>query len=307
MTKPPIFIQSCHASLEYDQARMFNDLGFKVGGNWDLGSKQRPKIAGVTDHNENRSDFDLILLHQVPDYHEVMKMLLDQKKRVILSAFGQADIWQYRAIAEICDRYEHAYVAPYSVKDNRLYLQHGCPPRKCRLIRFGKYLSDFGEWNGRKLAAYATGNEIHLRGHGCGWALLKMVMAQCPVILTGKRTDEVGGLGEVSEESMHELMADCACFLSFGTVPAAWIMSQMEAWCAGCPTVIYDNGHGIDEENIPLLLANSVDKVVGMVNRLISDKAFRQQWHEASLMNAKLFDVRTIGPQWVDFIKQVMA
>lgn len=307
MNRPPIFIQSSHASLEWDQARMFTDLGFRVAGDWDLGSKQRSKIRGVTDHNEDRANFNLILLHQIPDYHEHMKLLLEQGKRVILSAFGQSDTWQYKAIAELCARYEHAYVAPYSTKDNRLYLAHGCPPQKCRLLRFGKYLSDFKPWTGRKLAAYATGNEIHLRGHGCGWALMKLVMEQCPVILSGKRTDEVGGMGEITEQAMHDLMADSACFLSFGTVPAAWIMSQMEAWCAGCPTVIYDNGHGIDEEAMPLLLANSVDKIVGLVNRLISDTDFRQQWHETSLLNAKLFDVRTIGPQWVDFINTVMA
>ncbi len=116
MNKPRIFIKSSHASLEYDQARMLTDLGYPVFGEWDLGSVQRRKIAGVTDRNSNMEDFPLILLHQVPDYTLVMEGLLMRGKRVILSAFGQSDTWQYEAVANLCLNFPHAYVAAYSEK-----------------------------------------------------------------------------------------------------------------------------------------------------------------------------------------------
>ena len=75
-----IFIKSSHASLEYDQARMLVDLGYKVGGDFDIGSKQRKKIEGVTDRNSNVEDFDIVLLHQTPDFEIVMANYLNMGK-----------------------------------------------------------------------------------------------------------------------------------------------------------------------------------------------------------------------------------
>lgn len=306
----PIFIKSSHASLEHDQARLFHDLGFPVAGDWDVGSKQRRKIPGVTDHNSDIRDFDFIVLHQVPDYCDVMQQLLDAGKIVVLSAFGQSDTWQYEAVGRLCRDYKKAYVTPYSAKDNRLYRKHGCPSAKVRHIRFGKYLEDFKPWTGEgrngQPFAYVACNDIQNRGHGCGWELFKQVRQNVPTILSGKNTGEVQGLGEVTEEEMHDLMAQASCFLSFGTAPAPWVLTQMESWCAGTPVVIYNNGHGIAEESMPLLLESTVEGLVAQANRLISDADYRQLWHEMSMQNAALFDVREIAPQWETFIYDIL-
>lgn len=301
-----LFIQSCHASLEYDHARMFKDLGFEVFGDWDLGSKQRPKIEGVTDVNSNIQDFDFIVLHQVPKYVDVMRGLLDQGKRVVLTSFGQTDTWQYEAIGQLCRDYPHAYVAPYSLKDYRRHREHGCPDHKNKQIYFGKYFEDFEPWTGIYPVAYATCNSIHKRGHGCGWELMKELKRSVPLMLSGKETDEVGGMGEIPEPDMRERFRDHAAFVSFGTVPAALIMSQIEAWCAGIPTVVYDNGFGIAEENMELLLSNDVKTMINHTQRLLADKGSREFWHKASLKNRERFDVKTVGPQWVEFINRIL-
>lgn len=303
----PLFIQSCHASLEYDHARMFRDLGFSVFGEFDVGSSQRPKIPGVTDHNSNINDFNFIVLHQVPKYCRKMKELLDQGKRVVLVSFGQTDTWQYVESGKLCREYPHAYIAAYSAKDFRLHRDQNCPSHKIRLIRFGKYLDDFQPWTGEKPTCYATCNSIHRRGHGCGWVLMDEARKQIPLILSGKDTQEVGGLGEVTELEMRELLRTSACFLSFGTAPAAIVMTQIEAWSAGCPTVCYDSGHGLKEENLPLIMEKTVDGLVNQVRHLIAEKEYRNLWHRQSLDNARRFDVKTIGQQWTDFIKEIMA
>lgn len=301
-----LFVQSCHASLEYDHARMFKDLGYSVFGDWDIGSKQRPKIEGVTDNNSDIKDFDLIILHQVPNYVDVMRGLLEAGKRVVLISFGQADTWQYEACSKLCRDYEHAYLAPYSVKDHRRHKEAGCPDHKSKLLYFGKYFEDFEPWQGGDPVCYATCNSIHKRGHGCGWELMKQLKQQVPVMLSGKETDEVGGLGEIPESSMRERMRDCSAFVSFGTMPAALIMSQIEAWCAGCPTVCYDNGHGLAEEGMPLILETDVQKMVTQARRLCADPVYKQEWHQNSLRNRERFDVKRVGPEWVDFINRIM-
>lgn len=305
--KRSIFIQSCHASLEYDQARMFHNLGFQVGGSFDIGSNQRPKISGVTDRNAIPADFNLVLLHQVPDYHLHMEGLLMQGKRVVLSAFGQSDTWQYEAVANLCRTWPHGYVSAYSEKDYRLHVEKGCPIEKIRLIRFGKYQDDFSPWIGESGMAYAAGNDIHNRGGGCGWELLNKVRQSVPVVLSGKNTEQVGGLGEITEEKMRELMRTSACFISFGTAPAAFVMTQMEAWLAGCPTVIYNNGFGIAGEGLDGIVCGSVDEVCQNAWRLIRSPADRQAAHLDSLKNATKFDVKVIGPQWEKFIEEICA
>src|ERR1700753_3811311 len=203
-----LFIQSCHSSLEFDHARMFKDLGYAVFGNWDIGSKQRPKIPGVTDVNSDINDFDFIILHQVPEYVNVMRDLLQKGKRVVLISFGQADTWQYDAVSALCRDFPHAYVAPYSVKDYRRHRESGCPDHKSKLLYFGKYFEDFQPWTGIYPVAYSTCNSIHKRGHGCGWELMKQVKSQVPLMLSGKETDEVGGMGEIPEPTMREQLRD---------------------------------------------------------------------------------------------------
>ena len=301
-----LYIQSCHASLEYDHARMFRDLGYSVFGDWDLGSKQRPKIEGVTDANSNINDFNFIILHQVPNYVDVMRSLLNQGKRVVLISFGQSDTWQYEGVSALCRDYPHGYVAPYSIKDHRRHKEAGCPDHKSKLLYFGKYFDDFEPWTGIHPVVYATCNSIHKRGHGCRWELMKQFKRAVPVMLSGKETDEVGGMGEIPEPTMRERQRDSACFVSFGTSPAALIMSQIEAWCAGIPTVVYDNGHGIAEENMELMLSDDVNTMINHAKRCLADKGSREFWHKASLKNRERFDVKKIGPEWVEFITRIL-
>jgi glycosyltransferase involved in cell wall biosynthesis len=113
-------------------------------------------------------------------------------------------------------------------------------------------------------------------------------------------------MGEIPEPMMRERFRDHAAFVSFGTVPAAVVMSQIEAWCAGIPTVIYDNGFGIAEENMELLLSNDVKIMINHTQRLLADKGSREFWHKASLKNRERFNVKTVGPQWVEFINRIL-
>jgi glycosyltransferase involved in cell wall biosynthesis len=302
-----VFIQSCHAALEYDFARMFKDMGHDVHGNWDIGSVERPKIAGITDKNSDWHDFDFIVLMQVPKYTEVMQEMLQAGKRVILSAFGQSDTWQYTEMAKLTNRHEHAYIANYSLKDLKLHASFGASEDKSRLIRFAKYLGDFKPWSGNDPQAYSSCNSVHLRGVGCGWEHLSQLMSKVPVVLSGVKTDEVGGLGQVSVERMHELFASSACFASFGTMPAAMVLTQIEAVCAGAPLVIWDNGFGCREEGLTRMIHGTDDGVANEVSALISDAEYRKQRHEESMEAREMFNVKNIIPLWEELIERVMV
>ena len=286
---------------------MLLDLGHEVGGSFDVGSKQRRKIPGVTDREWSMDDFEIVLLHQVPEYCSVMEDLLKKGKRVILSSFGQADTWQYEACGRICRDFDHAWVTPYSIKDASAHVQHGAPEEKVRMIRFGKYLTDYEPWTGGSGVIYSSCNSIHKRGHGCGWHLMEGAMKDLPISLSGKETQEVGGMGEIAEERMRELYRSSDAFLSFGTAPAAVVLTQIEAWCSGCPTAIFDNGHGISGEGMRGIVSNRYEVLLEECRRLIADPEYRQSRHRDSLANAAQFDIKSVGPKWDDLIREVMS
>ncbi len=280
-------------------------MGYYVGGDFDLGSKQRPKIKGVTDRNHNVDDFDTIVLHQVPNYCKVMEQYLKEGKNVILVSFGQIDTWQYDELARICRENPSGWIAAYSTKDYNGHLNAGTPGHKVRLIRFGKYLTDFKPWEGNGGFIYASCNNIQDRGNGCGWEHMKKCMDHLPIRISGKGTDKLkGGLGEITVDAMNKNRREAAGFLSFGTMPATFVMTQMEAWCAGTPTLIWDNGFGISGEGLDGILTSNVDQLIEEGKRLLKDEGYRQARHRDSLHNAELFDVTEVGMQWSKLIME---
>ena len=304
-----IFIKSCHASLEYDQARMFADMGYEVFGSWDLGSTQRKKIAGVTDKNSDINDHRNILLHQVEDFDLVMEKLLQEGKRVILSAFGQGCDRQHENVGRLCRDYQYAFVSSYSLKDYNLYRRLGCPQDKVQMIRFSKYPTDFKPWRGKWPVCYISCNSIHRRGDGCGWEILKdMESRGLPIVLSGSETEcnSDFGLGQIEEKSMHNLFSNAMCHLHLGTIPAPITLSILESFCSGCPVVPYNNRHGLAEEGFELDFYNDADGLVNGIQRILNDAEYRNEQHLKSVRNSRHFDVTTVAPKWRTLLERLV-
>lgn len=285
-----LYIRSSHASAEFDLARQLTLQGYKVSGNWDVGSKQRPKVSGVTDHNEEMKQGQVIIQHQIDNYGLEMERLLKQGHSVLQISFGQGCIQnpnEHPLIARLCNQYEKAYVIPYSLKDWNTYKQLGVPDKKNRLIRFGKYTTDYGDWKGTIPAVYISCNDIHNRGNGCYYAILQHIRAYIPFIISGKNTQAINGLGEICETSMRSCYQNCRAYLSLGTAPAPYVMTMMEATMAGCPLVLYDNGHGIANEGLKSYCDKNVNNIIQELKRLIAEP--NQEAHEKALEDRKLF------------------
>lgn len=302
-----IFIQSCHAALEMDHCRTFLSLGHEIQGNWDIGSKERPKIEGITDHNGSMEGCDVVILHQVPKYPHDMEELLKKGKRVILSSFGQSDTWQFEHTGRLTKQYPHAWISPYSKTCEANHLQHGADKRKVRMIRFGKQLTDFEPWIGDGGYIYAACNSVHKRGNGCGWVDLEQVMKRLPILLSGVATEEVGGLGQITEPEMRERFRDAAGFISFGTRPAPMTLGQIESWCAGTPTAIWDNGHGISREGFAGFISPNLDDLINECDKLLDSADYRHMRHLESMENRKQFDNESVSQQWQALLEEVMS
>jgi hypothetical protein len=303
-----LFIKSCHASLEYDQARMFMDMGYQVYGAWDIGSKQRKKIPGVTDVNSNIDDFPNIILHQTADFDKDMETLLKQGKKVILSVFGQGCDRQHEHVSKLCASYPKAFISSYSLKDYNTYIRLGCPADKINMIRFSKYHTDFKPWKGKWPVCYISCNSIHRRGDGCGWEILQQVEnSGVPVILGGCETAEACdySIGETEETAMRNIYCNAMCHLHLGTAPAPITLTLLEAFCAGTPVVPYLNGYGLNDERFDLDFCGDVRGLVDTIKRILTDEPYRIEQHKKSVRNAKHFDVNVVAPKWRTLIERL--
>lgn len=311
-----IFIKSCHASLEYDQARMFLGMGHMVAGAFDVGSVQRPKIEGCTDVTYDVEDAlkttDLLVLHQIEDYSHWFEQYAKQmgSRPVVLIQFGQGCDRQHKHVAQILVARKNTFVVSYSHKDHNNLIDLGAPPDKCRMIRFGKVISDFrdfGGWNGRLPICYMSCNALKRRGDGTAWPLAEQLIerAPFPFILSGKESlQHACGMGELSYETLKAMYRHCRCYLSLGTQPAPYVLTIVEAMCTGTPVVALNNGCGILDEHLGVLVVHNLAEMFTMVHALILDHGLASMHGERMrLIAEREFSMDRVAQQWNEFIE----
>jgi hypothetical protein len=310
-----VFIASCHASLEFDQVIMFGLMGHNVAGSFDVGSKQRPKIVGITDKsNDVRDAFkgaDMIVMHQCENYSNVFQQYCNEmgKRPVVLNYFGQGCEEQHKHVATILKSVPNAYVVCYSRKEERMFKALEAPDRKFRMIRFGKVLDDFalhGGWDGTIPMAYMTCNSAERRGEGCGWPALKELMdSMLPMILSGKETETLRrGIGELDYEGMKTMYRNARCFVSLGTVPAPMVLTQIEAMVMGCPVIVMDNGCGIAQEGLPLIVVKNTREIAWWVESFIVEypRAVAVSKKAATQVEDE-FNMEKVAGRWASFME----
>jgi len=311
-----VFIVSCHASLEYDQILMFRGLGYRVAGNFDTGNAQRPHVPGCDVSypvDVGAQESDVVVLHQVPNYPVVFDDLCGKRawnQPVILVNFGQGDMNTHGAVARILKVHPNAWLVNYSRTDMNRMIALGAPGERMRMIRFGKLLEEYEGWIGDVCSVYVSGNSIHRRGLGCGWDKLVWLIKHSgfPIILSGKETEEVGGIGELTYGGLRSMYKHMRCFVSFGTTPAPYVLTLMEAMCTGCPVIAWDNGCGIANEELSVILVKSRDELINNIRLLLHNDEIAhvvsERMYEVSRTE---FDMVTVGQQWDKFIEEAMA
>lgn len=311
-----VFIVSCHASLEYDNILMFRGLGYQVAGNFDTGSTQRPHIPGCDVSypiNVGVQEGDVVVLHQVPNYPQVFASMCEERpkdKPVILINFGQGNMDTHSMVAGILKTYHNAWLVNYSQTDMSRMIALGAPIEKMRMIRFGKLLDEYEGWKGDVPAVYVSGNSIHKRGLGCGWDKMVWLIKHggVPVVFSGKETEEVGGIGELTYGGLRVMYKRMRCFVSFGTTPAPYVLTLMEAMCTGCPVIAWDNGYGIANEGLGVIVVRNRDELMGNIQMLLNNPriatATSERMYEVSRNE---FDMVVVGQKWDKLIEEALA
>lgn len=268
-----ILLLMAHSIAEYDDVRMFSDLGydvFAIGAYSEPanpGSGLRPPLPGAPDHPELRAlvieqrekhagedeswaidwakadlhpdlvDWaDVIICHHYLDRWIIPQWPKLKHKRVIWRTCGQSDPRLEGLMAPL--HRDGLQIVRYSPAEERTFRTITNWAGQDALIRFGKYPDDFEEWTGVVEAVGNVTQNMIGRGDHCGLSFWLAATRDLPAMPAGTGSEKLpGGVGELSPQAMMDYLRHLRVYLYTGTVPASYTLALIEAMMAGVPVV----------------------------------------------------------------------
>jgi hypothetical protein len=264
-----ILLLASHAVAEYDDLRMFTDLGYDVfapGGYEVPGSEGegiRPPLPDAPHHpdlvarlQQVRSErgepgpaidwgkaalhddiidwADAIIVHHFPDRWIGGQWERIKHKRVIWRTCGQSSV----ELEAFMAGFEGLQIVRYSLAERRYFERRGCFAGQDALIRFGKYPDDYGPWVGDNLAVGNITQHMQQRGDACGLPFWEEVTRFLPGQPAGPGSEVLrGGRGTLSYLAMLYYLRHIRAYLYTGTRPASYTLGLIEAMMSGTPVV----------------------------------------------------------------------
>lgn len=265
-----ILYLSCHSILEYDEVRLFHEMGHEVfspgayvepanPGDATL----RPGIPGLeydpelmTQWHELASqhpgedtkdyltkefvdNFDCVIVMHMPRWitrnWEAIK-----HKRVIWRTIGQsvASTEQGLALA----RNAGMEVVRYSPKEHNIPGFIG----EDALIRFYKDPNELQAWTGERKRVITFAQHMKQRNQACNFSFFEQVTSPFPRHLFGPGNEGVGDWtsGKVPYEQLVQELKVNRVYFYTGTHPASYTLNFIEAWMTGIPIVALGPQHG---------------------------------------------------------------
>lgn len=261
-----ILLLASHAVAEYDDIRMFTDLGHDV---FCPGGYQNPRESGegirppvpsapvfpdlIEACEKVRREFgdpgpyiDWAKAH-LPDevidwadviiaHHFVDRWIFNQwnrigHKRVIWRTCGQSNPELEMLMGSL--RPKGLQIVRYSPKEAAMPSYAG----EDALIRFGKYPSDYGPWTGEVACVANVTQHMKQRGDACGYSFWSEATRGLFARPAGPGSEEMRGVGELTYDQMLDYLRRCRVYLYTGTVAAPYTLGLMEAMLTGIPVV----------------------------------------------------------------------
>jgi hypothetical protein len=337
-----ILYLSGHSVLEYDEIRMFHDLGHEVlslGSYLRPGSpidpkrpslQQIPEIPELVDivsqcPNIGRDNLpkevvgwaDCVIVAALPDKWLIPNWKLIERKRPVWRTIGQSNYLLELKMREYHDK--GVQIVRYSPAEERFFRQ--VPQQdgttidyfagQDALIRFGKYPEDWGGWTGERAVVgnIAQHNPTpHERDLFINWKWLQSAVDGLPFEFAGSHSEKIGGLGELSYDAMRQKLREWRAYIYTCTIPASYSLTMIEALFTGVPIVGITrdymwSGPGLYE----------ADEIVpSFVNPSDANDALRailNDWNTAKWKSygsrqtaLRLFDANVIKEQWRRFL-----
>lgn len=331
-----ILYLSCHSILEYDEVKLFVDMGLDVfshGAYMDpdaQGDGLRPRIEGLKRDPklleiarrtvkerltaELLEPFDTVVVMSLPQWISENWPLL-RRKRVIWRTIGQNNHHSERLMKPYRD--EGLQIVRYSPKEATLPGFIGADA----VIRFYKDPEVYGRWNGRKENVINFTQAMKARARECNYAFYRRVMKGLPHTLFGPHNENIGeswAVGAIGYPRMLEELRDNRAYFYTPTYPTSYTLNFMEAWMTGIPVVAVGRERGNDPEllnsklyEVPDLVRHGVDgfhsddatELRQILHDLLKDPSYARQVGEAGRRRAvDIFGKDTVRRQWALFL-----
>lgn len=321
---------SCHEILEYDEIKLFTEMGYDVFSNGAyLDPKghitlKRPGIPNMVYQQElaqiaaetSRTPLDdrlidpfdtFIFMHSPivleANWHKI------KHKNVILRMIGQSVAGIEMIVGTM--RQEGLKVVRYSPKERNI-------PNYCgedALIRFYKDENDFYEWNGQSNNVISFAQSLKGRRSFCHYDEIIAVIESTNGKVYGPGNEDLGiyNGGCVTYELQKQVLSDARAFIYGGTWPASYTLSFMEALMAGTPIVAISKTlahldsfepidfYEVDEilNEIGGIVCNSKEEMILATSRLLNDYSYAKEISiRQKELAIKYFGKQNIKQQW---------
>ncbi len=336
-----ILLLLAHSIAEYDDCRMFSDMGhnvFSIGAYttpWTPSDNKRPPLEQMSylpeferlvgDQMAAKANLpqeiidwaDVIICHHYLDRWIVPQWDRLRHKRVIWRTCGQSDDRLEDLMEPLRD--DGLTIVRYSPAEQVHFERSGHWAGADALIRFGKYVDDYGPWDPQG-APIETGvvapwvanltQDMAGRGEWCGLSFYLAATQGLEAHPAGGNSEILpGGIGTLGYPEMLAYLRHAGAYLYTGTHPASYTLGLIEAMLSGVPTVSI----GAERWMGPALLFEaatiaglSVDNPIwarDLLMDLLTDEQYAREVSEAQVGIARqLFDVEKIKPQWAKIL-----
>lgn len=276
-----ILYMSCHEILEYDELKLFSELGyecFSLGAYTQPGGEEhrkRPPLALPYDphfielslqydrrklHPEMLEGIDIVIIMHEPSFigyvgkhgwHEdleegnwpLFKDFIAKGGRVIWRSIGQSIPHVEQKLAPF--RAEGLEIVRYSPAEETIDGNIGCDA----MIRFYKDPDEYKGWTGDKVEVVNFTQSLKERAEFTGYKLIEQTFQGLPAKVYGPNNDDLGPLngGLLTYAQQIQAFQQSRAFFYHGTYPASYTLSFIEAMMTGIPIVAVGPRHGNSE------------------------------------------------------------
>lgn len=327
---------SVHSILEYDELRMFEDLGIDY---FSLGSYVTPshpvdQIRPPLGHNPDQwllehcpprekmpkefiDKFDVIVVMHgnVPNHNWIIDNWEAMKgKRVIWRTIGQSTASIEKKMRPYVD--QGLEIVRYSPKERNIENYAG----ENAIIRFSKSELEYNHWVGAGTEVITFAQNMKERNNFVNYEVFLKLIEGFDSRLYGVKNEASGALngGYMSYAGMKEKMRDARVYVYTGTQPASYTLSFMEAMMTGIPIVAIGsklwNSENVvgDVYEVPDIIQHGVNgycsddvaELRNCIQALVKDKRLAERIGNAGRETAiKLFGYENIKQDWKRYLQ----
>lgn len=326
-----ILYLSCHSICEFDEIKMFSELGYEVVSQGayknpaEPGESSRPPIKDAYYDEELASlapaEWGAVLPRKLVDAVDVIYILGIEKwlppnwerikhKKVIFRSIGQAVEHTESVLAKF--RKRGLKIVRYSPLERHIPGYSG----EDAIIRFYKDQDEYKGWNGDTRRVITVAQAMKHRDEFLKFHIFEKATRGFPRKLYGPSNDDTGELcgGWLAYEDLKRVLRDNRAYFYTCTYPAQYTMAFQEAWMTGIPVVaIGSRLAGFDIE-IPQMIENGVngftsDSMIDLrkyVSLLLDDHDLARRIGEEGRKSAiGLFGKEDIKHEWKNFFETI--